>query len=99
MQTLGKLATITGLVVGLSAGTPSLSAAASITDTPLPMLNGATKNSKHIYSVTGVRNGTGITTRFICTSLEKTGGSSFRWGVEVVDFDGTLENDVTMGES
>ena len=97
MKTLGKIATITGLIIGLSAGVHALANAASIADTPLPSLLGATSSTKHLYSITGVRSLGNITTSFHCTSTEKTGGKNIVWGLEL--FDNTfLENDVSVGE-
>ena len=95
MKTLGKYAMITGLLIGLSTGTSSL--ADGIADTPLPSLLNATSSTKHIFSISTVRDENGMTTSFHCTSTEKADGNDIVWGVEVVD-NATLENDVSVGE-
>ena len=96
MKTLGKLAIVTGLLMGLGTE-PSLAQAASIADTPLPTLPGATASINHVYSVPGVVNNNHVTAAFHCVSKEKAGGKNIRWGVEVFD-NGTIENDVSAGE-
>ena len=97
MKMLGKFAIITGLLMGLSAGTPSLATAVGIADRPLPSLAGATSSTKHVFSVSPVMSFNGVTTSFHCTSSEKTGGKNIVWGVEVF-WQGNLENDVSAGE-
>lgn len=97
MKTLRKFATITGLILGLSAGTPALATADGIADTPLPSLLNASGPTKHVFSVSTIRDGNGMTTSFHCTSTKETGGDDIVWGVEVFD-EGTLDNDVAVGE-
>ncbi len=76
---------------------PGMRAEAGITDTPLPLLNGTDK-AKHVYSVVGVQDETNqYATIFNCTSTEKPGGDTIILGVEVFEFHGGLENDVTAG--
>ena len=96
MKTFHKLAIITGLLIGLSAGTPS-QATTVIADRPLPSLPGVTSPTKHVFSVNPVISFNGVTTSFHCTSSEKTGGKDIVWGVEMFLND-NLVNDVTAGE-
>jgi hypothetical protein len=90
---------ITVAVVVWSAASHGPAAAGSIADAPPPLLNGTTK-AKVIYSVTGVTDSgsRNLATLFHCTSTERTGGKPITVGVEVFDVDGTLKNDVRVGQ-
>lgn len=96
MKTLGKFAIITGLICGLSAGTPALAIADALADTPLPSLPNTDNPTKHLFSVNTVTNVPGITTSFHCTSTKKMGGENIRVGIEIFE-NGVVQNDVSVG--
>ena len=97
MKIVGKCAIITGLILGLSAGTPTLARANSFADTPLPALPGASKPTRHVFSVSSVMDLPNLTTSFHCTSTEKKDDKTIRWGVEVFE-NGLVKNDLSIGE-
>lgn len=92
MNTFVKSVFVPVLVFGLSVGPLQ---AATITDTPLPLLNGATQ-ARLVYTLTGVVDSTRIATSFHCSSTARSGGDDILWGVEVFE-NGVVQNDVTAG--
>lgn len=97
MRSIGTLLITGTLVASLSGGLPTPALGASIGD-PTPILAGTTKKATHLYTVLGVKDTTTKATVFECTAPGKTAGfTPFRWGVEVYQ-EGSLQNDVTVGE-
>lgn len=96
-QTVAKLISILGLILGLTSLSYQLASAATLADTPLPSLPDTTKPTRHVYSVPDVEDGGGITTSFHCTSTEKPLGRAITWAVEIFE-DGIVRNDVTAEE-
>ncbi len=86
--------TCLSLLAALAATTLAAPAVAGPADAPLPLIGG--EETRHVFTVPGVIQSSGLATTFVCTLLEKTDGAS--WGVEIFrgGGGGLVQNDVSM---
>ena len=86
------------LLIGTALLAPAPLEAVSVSDKPLPVLFGATKKAKLLYTATGILDSTDFATSFQCTSTERTGGPTITVGVQLFDENGVVESQVDQAD-